>query len=61
MATTQAKSKRGGARPNSGPKPTGNAMTAYIVVRCHKEQRDYFNEQIGADWLRKTVDKKRSV
>lgn len=68
MSTTKKPSGRGGARPGTGGarpgagrKPTGTAMTASIVVRCHPDQRDYFNEHIGAEWLRKTVDRKRGA
>lgn len=67
MNTTIIK-KRGGARPGTGGaragagrKPADNAMTASIVVRCHPEQRDYFNQHMGAEWLRKMVDEKRGV
>lgn len=56
MAST-TKSKHGGARPGAGRKPLENPLTKSIVVRCHEEQHAHFTAHMGAEWLRKTIDR----
>jgi hypothetical protein len=50
MATTTTKRK--------GRKPTGNALTSNIVVRCRQEQKEAFDAFFGPEWLRKQIDRK---
>lgn len=67
MAATKLKQPtHGGARPGAGTKPAeGGPFTAMIKFRCTEEQKEKFDEHLGAGFLRGKIDevpaKKRKV